>query len=996
MIHPLFKSATLYVDSDHQSPDETMFTYRGTSLSELHKIFNGGEFGAYWGPDFDYSSDFANGYEGGGEGAVMVADQKTNGKGRMLIPDPKDVVAILEPHTARVLWERSTGFHDKEFEAKFKTNSTVASTPEVRTVLHPFKKEPYGGVRAFFEMTIGSDDVAYCEVIKNDEDVAQTENLNVSQSFRGKGYAKLMYKELFKKLKSMGFKEVESSDLLQPGGEGVWQSLSREFPIKQDGDRYRLKLAAAEDKFLFGGCAAFAIELQKKIGGELYTLNQGEKPMHAFVRRDGQSFDVKGQRGTYSMALGFFGGADNINVKGPFTAETLPFKSKDNPKLREQAAAYIAAHPKLASHKVTPFDRNEFQDPNKDDPNSGEGTNSYSVIPQEQSGIYESAPIKDAIKESSAMGVELSVEAFNNAPREDLDIMKGLDKEKLDEDEQKTAKIAMEGSLLYHGTSIETAKKIVQEGMPFNAPKKSYWLIPYLPDAQHYGNIAARALGDKEYAVVRIDGLIVGFTPANLKALGERNAIVSSNVPAEAVLGYDVYPIDPEYAFKTGSYYFGTDTVGASEILQKGMDPGFFLTTKLDTAKWHANRRMQETGNDPVVLEVELSPEQEVKLQPDPLEQREGFYLENTAIAPASVLVKIAAVFPAKLKKKFDWLPAGAIGQDELEAMHSHFYLSDGSTVGTMEDHSGLAAEVMGVDDAGFATIAQFCKKYKAIRIAALGSLQFFQEPTPQQWRQIARMAQMTHGGIYYDVIANDSYDHSGQAHSVGELMRRIEEAYTGKVAKQAMKINVPEQALDHFWVEPPAGSMEFWAFRFPPKAKVGDQIIFNIDKKPVATATIALIEAPGQSECEQTGNFRNRWKVYWTQESFKKTAAEMFNGGSLTHRGVVTYWTPNKEMAESYVDMYNDRYGKGGKLNVGDINVKNPASAEVISAEATKLGIDNEMYTPASIFDINLHGQNEVKALVRALRGMGYDGAILDDIAYGKQISAPAYIVFN
>jgi|SRR5271166_1409541 len=80
----------------------------------------------------------------------------------------------------------------------------------------------------------------------------------------------------------------------------------------------------------------------------------------------------------------------------------------------------MMSHPLFATHKVTPFDRNEFKDPNEDDPNLGEGTNSYSVIPEEQAGKYEEAPIEKAFidasdKEAAGMGgIELSTEAFNN------------------------------------------------------------------------------------------------------------------------------------------------------------------------------------------------------------------------------------------------------------------------------------------------------------------------------------------------------------------------------------------------------------------------------------------------------------------------------------------------------------------------------------------------------------------------------------------------------
>lgn len=85
------------------------------------------------------------------------------------------------------------------------------------------------------------------------------------------------------------------------------------------------------------------------------------------------------------------------------------------------------------------------------------------------------------------------------------------------------------------------------------------------------------------------------------------------------------------------------------------------------------------------------------------------------------------------------------------------------------------------------------------------------------------------------------------------------------------MNINVPENAIGHFWEEPPEGATEFWAFRFRPPCEVGDELIFRYNKKPIATAIAAKIEPPGESSCAQTGKFKNKWKVLWTRQSFKK-----------------------------------------------------------------------------------------------------------------------------
>lgn len=86
----------------------------------------------------------------------------------------------------------------------------------------------------------------------------------------------------------------------------------------------------------------------------------------------------------------------------------------------------------------------------------------------------------------------------------------------------------------------------------------------------------------------------------------------------------------------------------------------------------------------------------------------------------------------------------------------------------------------------------------------------------------------------------------------------------------EKLRINVPESQIEHFWEEPQQGDQEFWAFRFPVRARVGDPIYFYINKKLVASAVVARVEKPGESGCLDTGNFKNRWKVVWNNSSFK------------------------------------------------------------------------------------------------------------------------------
>lgn len=84
------------------------------------------------------------------------------------------------------------------------------------------------------------------------------------------------------------------------------------------------------------------------------------------------------------------------------------------------------------------------------------------------------------------------------------------------------------------------------------------------------------------------------------------------------------------------------------------------------------------------------------------------------------------------------------------------------------------------------------------------------------------------------------------------------------------MKIRVPPWAESHFWEEPPEGAEEFWAFRQRPVVQVGDELRFERGGKIVATAIVSRIEAPGESACDHTGGFCQRWKVFWAPESFK------------------------------------------------------------------------------------------------------------------------------
>jgi hypothetical protein len=125
-----------------------------------------------------------------------------------------------------------------------------------------------------------------------------------------------------------------------------------------------------------------------------------------------------------------------------------------------------------------------------------------------------------------------------------------------------------------------------------------------------------------------------------------------------------------------------------------------------------------------------------------------------------------------------------------------------------------------------------------------------------------------------------------------------------------------------------------------------------------------------------------------------------------------VLYAAEDPKMAETFVDMYNDRFGGlGANLpNYGepaslkqfhvDIEPHHAAPMEVVKHHAEKAGIPFEDYTPASAFDANLHGAEPVRKLISALRNKGYTHTVLEDVPYGDpmghlSMDANAHVLF-
>lgn len=87
---------------------------------------------------------------------------------------------------------------------------------------------------------------------------------------------------------------------------------------------------------------------------------------------------------------------------------------------------------------------------------------------------------------------------------------------------------------------------------------------------------------------------------------------------------------------------------------------------------------------------------------------------------------------------------------------------------------------------------------------------------------------------------------------------------------KTAFKIEVPKASREHFWDEPPAGNLEFWAFKHPIVALPGEKILFQFDGVTVAEAIVSHTEDPGKTECQQTKKYKDHHKVFWNPKQFR------------------------------------------------------------------------------------------------------------------------------
>src|SRR5208283_5167375 len=134
---------------------------------------------------------------------------------------------------------------------------------------------------------------------------------------------------------------------------------------------------------------------------------------------------------------------------------------------------------------------------------------------------------------------------------------------------------------------------------------------------------------------------------------------------------------------------------------------------------------------------------------------------------------------------------------------------------------------------------------------------------------------------------------------SVRESSDIVKEA--SDFAKFAFLIEVPKESRGHFWDEPPAHNLEFWAFRDRPPVLINEKIYFTFDKMPVAETTCLRVEKPGESICELTGKYEKHWKLYWEPKKFVKyagtTAPTLYHGTCPENAAAIMEngWQPNQ-----------------------------------------------------------------------------------------------------
>lgn len=215
----------------------------------------------------------------------------------------------------------------------------------------------------------------------------------------------------------------------------------------------------------------------------------------------------------------------------------------------------------------------------------------------------------------------------------------------------------------------------------------------------------------------------------------------------------------------------------------------------------------------------------------------------------------------------------------------------------------------------------------------------------------------------------------------------------------------------DREYAETSSGGVEVWAGVMAQQSQVysllkslgfvkdGSRVHKTVGQ---STVTVVVANPSGRNSRQYASSLRvvveSSQRSQAKVEDPKKVvlrADEYWHGGSFAtgRPNPVLYCTKDLVSAMSYVDMCKDR-GVTADLIQLRVKLLRAAPQQIISQVAQKYDVEDDG-TPASIFDTQLHGPNNVRNLVYGLTHLGYDHAVLDDIAYGIQRELSAYVLF-
>ena len=1255
-----------YVDADGQSPEDTYYFYRGTSASELKKIFEGGEFGADWGTDFDYSSGFADGYAGGGAGAVMVADRKTNGQGKWLIPDPQDIVALLEPFTGRILWEKNSGFKDHDLEGRIKTagpqgDGQVQHTDHQQgniTKQNPEKPFTAGERRmAKFSIVMVGVSGAAAQILDAARGIPE-EELGVD-GYEHDPHITVKYgavddldvfRDTLKSVTPFNVKLGKVKVFIPSESSGGQAPIVVEAIAPELTELHNLinsTMSAREDDFPYKPHVTLAYvkpEFAEKYEGS--NVCEGisfRVDSVIFSRRDRSKVTVPLEQGVAITAAQKF--VKQVRSKDEVLVPIDP--KKFDPVWKKDQGFYvgpggsdnaIAGRYKrfekwLVDHPTTPIEApivswNEYTDC----PSFSDGRHRFAVLrDQGVDKIYIAVPKKQVeifkkfadfsradgqgwVKKFRAIGIEVEIigSVATKQKGRDLDL---LVKTPMPSDEliakaeslglQHVGNTTISPQEAEEVNDLDPSRKFHQgwsEVQQFKSPwgPVDLWEIdevsltashktPPLSDTQYEDQDGLDGEGTNAYADVRErvkdtreepaletlapqlfkDAsfarqklfLTAGVAGSRIVKSGDFCFVAEEDMHlAKGKIKGEVYllhfNIRPDEVIQPtrddarkpfhARHYLGWAENAQSRIQEHREGTAARLTQHLkslgitfEVAKIWADatrafeRRLKDQGglsrHCPICINLGIDREsigkkrrieKNKEIPAAPATPTTGpDFLEETKISAEGLLALLRNLRPelasdAQLAYD-DWagddgrglcttLAEGMaytinkelghndpynISQEEAElkgrasdindegSHHFWTYVEKGNEKYGVDIPYGLYERsdeqermfkipgvkitpddvhvfpVKGIDDTPWDAIPNY-KRAEAQpewrRWMIVNGDVVIGTKNELHW-QIAERFGMPSSGYAYDKAVRGSAEINSAARTItlrgyknqfppNSVIEAFQHKWPGyKLAEFALAMNA-KTAAPHTILALTPEARQLILKKFPPKFSdvkadhvtleygvpkdsptpppatvivVGyasddslEALAVTVDgelKRPdgkVYHITLSLDRSKGRTPVESAALLAQGFNAvphFDVQvQPQVKTAAHLYNGGSGKPGRFVTYYTPNKEMAESYVAMFNDRYGRGGQLNEVDVNFAHPAPWDLIQEVADEIGLDNGEYTPASIFDEQLHGARLVSQLLAKLKGMGYDGAILDDIAYGKQIQDKAWIKFS